>query len=195
VLRLSKALQLLRPQIDQCEQGSDETACAIRDHEGGRLGKTLEPCREVRRLAHDRLLLGGAPPDEVADYGRPGREADADLKRLSRAQLLERFDQGEPGAHRLLGVVLMGLRISEIDEDAVAHVLGHEPAITPDHLGHAALIGPDHLPEVLGVHTRRKLCRPDDITEHYRQLTALSLRAARPVRLHSRNRWQDGIGY
>ena len=39
-----------------------------------------------------------------------------------------RLDERQPGAHRALGIVLVRLRIAEIDEDAVAHVLGDEAA-------------------------------------------------------------------
>ncbi len=39
---------------------------------------------------------------------------------------VNRRDQFQPRAHRPLGVVLMGLRIAEIDQHPVAHVLRHE---------------------------------------------------------------------
>ena len=38
------------------------------------------------------------------------------------------LDQGKPRPHSALGVVLVSLGIAEIDQDAVAHVLGDEPA-------------------------------------------------------------------
>ena len=44
-------------------------------------------------------------------------------------ELRHRFDQGEPGTHRALGVVLVRLRIAEIGQHAVAHVLGDEAAV------------------------------------------------------------------
>ena len=43
-------------------------------------------------------------------------------------ELRHGFDQGKPGADRALGIVLMRLRIAEIGEHAVAHVLGDEAA-------------------------------------------------------------------
>ena len=46
-----------------------------------------------------------------------------------------------PASHRPLGVVLVGLRIAEIDEDAIAHVLRHEAAEALHGLGDAFLIG------------------------------------------------------
>jgi hypothetical protein len=36
----------------------------------------------------------------------------------------DRRDQLQPGAHRPLGVVLMGLRVAEVCQHAVAQVLG-----------------------------------------------------------------------
>ena len=56
-------------------------------------------------------------------------------------QLANRFDQLQSGPYRPLGVVLMRLRIAEIDEHAVAHVFRHEPAEPLHGLGDAFLIG------------------------------------------------------
>ena len=44
--------------------------------------------------------------------------------RASRAGFGYRRDQLQPGPHRLLGIVLMRLRISEINQHAVAHIFG-----------------------------------------------------------------------
>ena len=82
-------------------------------------------------------------------------------------------DQLQPGPHRPLGVVLVRLRIAEVHEHAIAHVLRYEPAEALHSLGDALLIGGDDLAQVLRVHTGRECGRTDKVREHHRDLTAL----------------------
>ena len=79
----------------------------------------------------------------------------------------------KPGAHRALGVVLMRLRIAEINQHAVAHVLGDKPAKAADGVGDAAMIGADDLAQILGIEARRQRRRADQIAEHDGQLPPL----------------------
>jgi hypothetical protein len=74
--------------------------------------------------------LRRALSDKVADHNDPRGDADADLEIFVRPRFEPRDDgrDVEAGPNRPLGVVLMGLRIAEIYEDAVAHVLRYEPA-------------------------------------------------------------------
>ena len=65
-------------------------------------------------------------------------------------------DQLQPCAHGPLGVVLMGLRIAEVDQDAVAHVLRHEATEATHGLGDALLIGRNDLAQVFRVHAGRE---------------------------------------
>ena len=134
----------------------------------------LQARREVRRLADDRLLLRRARADQIADHDQPGRDADAGLQ-ATRAVLspAHRLDQLQPRPHRPLGVVLMGLRIAEIDQHAVAHVFGHEAAEAAHGLGDAFLIGRNDLAQVLGVHAGGQRRRADQVGEHHRDLAAL----------------------
>ena len=82
-------------------------------------------------------------------------------------------DQLQPCAHRPLGVVLVCLRIAEVDEHAVAHVLRHEAAEATHGLGDAFLIGRNDLAQVLRVHARGECRRTDEVREHHRDLAAL----------------------
>ncbi len=79
----------------------------------------------------------------------------------------------EPGAGRALGVVLMRLRIAEINEHAVAHILGDKAAKAADGVGDAAMVGADDLAQILGIEARRQRRRADQIAEHHRQLPPL----------------------
>ena len=67
-------------------------------------------------------------------------------------------DQLQPRAHGPLCVVLVGLRIPEVDQHPVAHVLRYEAAEALHGLGDALLIGRNDLAEVFRVHARRQ-CR------------------------------------
>ena len=82
-------------------------------------------------------------------------------------------DQLQPRPHRPLGVVLMRLRIAEIDQHAVAHVFRHEAAEAAHGLGDAFLIGRNDLAQVLGVHAGGERRRTDQVREHHRDLAAL----------------------
>ena len=50
----------------------------------------------------------------------------------------------------------MSLRIAEVHEDAVAHVLRYKAAEALHSLSNALLVGGNDLAQVLGVHTRRQ---------------------------------------
>ena len=47
----------------------------------------------------------------------------------------DEFRQREADLHRPLGIVFVRQRIAEIDQDAIAHVFGNEPAVVLDQLG------------------------------------------------------------
>jgi hypothetical protein len=50
-------------------------------------------------------------------------------------------DQLQPCSNRALSIVLMRLRVAEIDEDAIAHILRDEAPAVTYCLRHALLIG------------------------------------------------------
>src|SRR5215472_2486180 len=90
---------------------------------------------EVRRLADDPARLLCALADQIADHGQPGGDAEPHAQIFTHRQAADRFDHRKRGAHRLLGIVLMRLRISQIDQHAVAHVFGDEAVKAADRLG------------------------------------------------------------
>src|SRR5882672_6149547 len=81
--------------------------------------------------------------------------------------------------------MLMRLRIAEIDQYAVAHVAGDEPAEPGDGFGHVCLIGDHHLAQILGVEPHRECRRADEVAEHDRELAPLG----RGRRRHDGERW------
>ena len=175
--RPGDALEVPGPEILQLEEIAEQPARAVGDDDGTRLGQSLQARREVRRLADDRLLLRGTRADQVADHDKPGGDADAApaTERRQRSRARRRLDQGKPGLHSVLGVMLVGLGIAEIGQHPVAHVLGDEPAGLGDEIGAASVIGADDLAQILGIEPRRECRRADQIAEHHRQLPAFGL--------------------
>ena len=90
-------------------------------------GYGLEAGRQVRRLTDDVTLLRRALADQVADNDEPAGDPDPRRQGLWQVERGDRIDDREAGAHRTLGVVLMGLWVTEIDEHAIAHVFGDKP--------------------------------------------------------------------
>ena len=112
----------------------------------------MQSRRQVRRLAHNGLLLRSTCTDEVTDHNETGRYADTGLQHNAGLKPRHRYDQLQPCPDGPLGVVLMGLRIAEIDEHAVAHIFGHEPAEATHGLGDAFLVGRNDFAQVFRVH-------------------------------------------
>ena len=173
--RPGDTLEVLRAKVLQVEQTAEQPARARRDHHRIRLGERLQPRGKVGRLAHHTALLGLSRPDEITDHDHAGGDAHPDLQRRAgrRHKPGHRVDEGEPRLHRMLGVVFARLRIAEIDQDAVAHVLGDETAVTLDRLGAASMIGADDGAQILRVQACRQRGRADQVAEHQGELAAL----------------------
>jgi len=69
----------------------------------------------------------------------------------------------------------MRLGIAEINEHAVAHILGDKTAKAADGVAHAAMVGADDLAQILGIEAGRQRRRADQIAEHHGHLAPLSL--------------------
>jgi hypothetical protein len=173
--RLRDALDFLGPKVLQLEQIAEKFSCAFSNYNVVRLGDALEASRNVRRLADNRLLLSSARSDQIADYDQSGGNADAGLQWSSRLQPVHRLDLFQPRPDRSLGIILMGLRIAEIDQHAVAHVFRHEPAEPLHSLGDALLISGNDLAQVLRVHSAESAVEPtrsENITVTWRRSAA-----------------------
>ncbi len=147
-----------------------------------RLRQCLQTRRQVRRLADDRGLRCRSFADLVADDHRSGgdadphRELDPGRPRDCGIQLRHRIDDVETRPHRTLGLVLMGARVAEIDQDAVAHVLRDKAVVAPDRRTAPALIRRDHIAQIFGVHPGGECGRSHQVAKHHGQLAALGLR-------------------
>jgi hypothetical protein len=96
------------------------------------------------------------------------------LQRLIPWQVGDGIDERQTGPHRPLRIILVSLRIAEIDQHPVAKIFGHEPTETLHALGNALLIGRNDLAQVLRIQTRRQRCRTDEVGKHYCDLATLS---------------------
>jgi hypothetical protein len=67
----------------------------------------------------------------------------------------------------------MGLRVTKIHEDTIAHVLRHEPAKALHGLSDAPLVGRNDLAQVLGVHASRECGGANKVREHHCDLATL----------------------
>jgi hypothetical protein len=109
---------------------------------------------EVRHLADHPALLGRAGADQVADYDEAAGDAEPHAQRLRCWQVSDRGDRGESSPHCPLSIVLMRLGIAEIDQHAIAKILGDKPGEAGDGVGDAAVICPDNLAQVFRVVAR-----------------------------------------
>ena len=96
-----------------------------------------------------------ARADQIADNDEAGGNTDPARQRAGAAlQPANAVDKCQAGPQRLLGIMLLRLRIAEIGEDAVAHILGDIAPKPGDHLRHGSVIGPEHLAQIFRVEAR-----------------------------------------
>jgi hypothetical protein len=95
---------------------------------------------------------------------------------------MHRLDQGEPGAHCPLGVVLVRPGPAKTHNDPVAQVLQHMSLEALDHFCGAAMVRAHDLAQVLGIEPRRKFGRAHQVAKQYRQLSPLGLAGDGPRR-------------
>ena len=145
----------------------------VGNDQGARPGQRLQSGGEVWRLADHAALLRGTGADQIANDDEAGGDANPHVQRLLCGEPADRVDDREPGASRALGIVLMRLGIAEINQHAVAHILGDKTAKAGDGVGDAAMVGADDLAQILGIEARRQRRRTDQVAEHHRQLPPL----------------------
>jgi hypothetical protein len=161
------------------EKAADKPPSVFRDHYFVGTSEGLQPGREVGRLADDRLLLGRPRANEIADDHEPGGDADARLQLDGfDVETADSVDDTLPGSDSPLCVVLMRLRVTKIDEHAVAHVL-RDKTVERCDLGNCAVIGSDDLAQIFGIEPCGEFGRTEKVAEHDRQLSALGSACSR----------------
>ena len=162
-------------EVFEIEQPTDLPARCLANDQCVRAGQRLQPGGKVGGLTDDPALLRRAFADQVADHGEPRGDAEPHAQILAPRQLANRRDYRQAGPHRPLGIVLMRLRVAEIDQHPVAHVLGDKPIEASDRIGYGSMIIADQLAQILRVMTRRERGRADEIAEHDGELPAFGI--------------------
>ena len=151
------------------------TLYARGDEHRSRFGGDLHPRRHVGRLAehftasvdHDRATLDA---DAGGKLGRAGSG-------VSGVEVGQRALDRERRPHAALGVVLLRLRIAEQRHQPVSELLQDMAAETRHRRGGLVEIGADQVAPVLGVKSRCKVGRADEIAEHHRDRPPFGLGA------------------
>ena len=94
----------------------------------------------------------------------------------------------QPGPHGPLRIIFVRQGVAEVDEQAIAEILGDMPLKAGDHLGAGLLIGPHHLAQVFRVELAGQRCRVHQITEEHGELTAFGV-----GRAGGRGAWGAGL--
>ncbi len=99
-----------------------------------------------------------AGPYLLADDNQPGGYADARLKGHvgSDLQRANRIENGKAGAHGPLCVMLIRCGVAEIDQHAIAQILGDKSVKPRHHIGDPFVEDGDPIVHVLGVKACRK---------------------------------------
>jgi hypothetical protein len=151
-------LDLDGAEIAVFEEIADQPPRPRGDDDCVRLGQGLQPGGEVGRFANDRLFLRRALADQIADHHQPSGDPDPRLQLDGfDFEPTDSVDQPQLRPHRPLGIVLMRSRVAEIDQHAVAHVLGDKPVQASDNLGDGAVICGDDFTQILRIERRSEL--------------------------------------
>jgi len=120
------------------------------------------------------LFLCRSFADQIAADHQPGGDPYVNLQ-LHRPNI-EATDRGnrvQPRPDRPLRVVLMGLRVAEIDQHCVADGLADKAIEAGDDFDDGTVIRGDNLAQIFGIEPRRQRRRADEVADHHRQLPPL----------------------
>ncbi len=142
------------------------------------------PCRRAARLGvspRANCSCRRAAP-HVAHHHEPGMDPQAHgqvhppLLRQAGIELPQGLHHPQPGPHRPLGIIFVRQGVAEVDEQAIAEILGDMPLKAGDHLGAGVLIGPHHLAQVFRVELAGEHRRVHQVTEQHGELAAFGVR-------------------
>lgn len=174
--RLEQSLELDEPEVGSSDMCAYQPMSRLADGDrpGGRRG--LYPRSDVDGVAEHRCVR----PDGLAQRtndGQPGVDADAGTDahgRVSGAHAIETGEQIEPRSDCPDCVVLIGHRVAEQTEHAVAEVHGHMTAGCRDRGPPGLLVGEHRLGVGVEVDLLRKDGGTDEISEQRCDLASLA---------------------
>jgi hypothetical protein len=144
------------------------------------LCQRLKAGSEIRSFPKHRPFLRSILSHEFADDDWTSRNADSrsNFKLWMGSILIQRLyriQNSQPGIDRPFRIVFMGIGISKVDQQPIAHVFG-DIAIEPtNRLGTSVEKTSGHVLEVFRIHPARQGGRIHQITKHHRQLTTFGL--------------------
>lgn len=162
--RSGDALQGFHPEVFELEQIAKKPSRTFADDDRVRLGDALQTGCEVRGLADDAR-------GQIAHH-HPGGDANPELLGNTRVETGDGGDQIEPCPHRPLSVVLVGVGIAKVRQDAVPHILSYGSAELAYGFARAARIGRKDVPQILRIHAGGERRRTDQVGEHDGELPA-----------------------
>ena len=149
--RRGHALKFDLAEIPIVEQVAGQPAGTGGDHDGVGLGQDLQASGEIWRITGDIVL-----DDFAADDHQPGGDPHPHVKVFGLIELRHPIDQHQTASRGALGIILVRLRIAEVDQHAVTHVAGYKPAKAFDDICDAAMIGADDPTQILGIEPCRQ---------------------------------------
>ena len=136
----------------------------------------MDASGNVRRFAECKLFVPCWTAN-LADHDRTGVNADADRELLRwiepRVQRREPVQHLQARVHGSPRVVFVRDGVAEVDEQAVAEVLGDVALEFVNGLTGGVLISANEFDELFGIETIGERGRADEVAEHHRQLTAV----------------------
>src|SRR2546423_8269599 len=148
-----EAFQLHIAQSLVLEHPADQLVCACGNYDAAWFRQGLQPRCEVWRLTHDTALAGFAGTDKIAHNDEACGNADAHPQtsaRCSRHRPRGRHNL-QTGTNRPLGVILMRLRVAEVGQYSVAHILGDKAIEAADRRRNVLVVLADHLAQVFWI--------------------------------------------
>jgi len=137
------AFDVPEPQVLEIEKVAEHFARFVRDDDAVGLRECQQTRCKVGRVADHVAFACVARADQVANHNEAGRNADARLQGLGGFDRADSWDEFECGADGPLDVILVCLRISEIDQHAISAEPGDEAVVGANDLRHRFLICAD----------------------------------------------------
>ena len=110
----------------------------------------------------------------------PQGQAHPPLLRQGAVQRVHRLDNAQAGPDRPLGLIVMGLRVTKVDEQPVAQMLRDLAPKALDHLRTGGLVGLEHRQQVFRIELASERCRAHQIADQHRELAAFGFRGREP---------------
>ena len=169
--RLGNASELLPAEIMRGKQAVREPIGVRAGHQHIRLGKCLEPRRNMRRCADNIQGIVA----HLTGHHQAGMHADSHRERLfePRADLLHLPEDAQTGVERTRRVVFVRGRVAKEYQQAVAQILGNMPVKTVDNPATGRVIRAQHLAPFFRVQLFGQARRTHQVTKHDRDLPPL----------------------